>query len=63
MTNVLLLNTSEFYPSITKKVVNEALKLAKECTRISEEKMNITKHCRKFLLYHNEESWIKKRSL
>ena len=49
-----------FYPSITEKTVNEALKLAKEYTRISEDKMNIIKHCRKSLLYLNEELWIKK---
>ena len=44
----------EFYPSITEKGVNEALKLAKEYNRISEAKMNIIKHRRKSLLFHNE---------
>ena len=50
----------KFYPSIMEKAVNKALKLAKEYTRISEDKMNIIKHCHKWLLYHNEELWIKK---
>ena len=50
----------EFYPSITEKAVKEALKLAKEYTWISEDKMNIIKYCRMSLLYHNEELWIKK---
>ena len=34
-------NIREFYPSITEKAVNEELKLAKEYTRISEDKMII----------------------
>ena len=42
------------------KAVNEALKLAKEYTRIPEDKMNIIKYCCKSLLYHNEELWIEK---
>ena len=42
------------------KAVNEVLKLAKEYNRIPEDKMNIIKHCRKSLLYHNEEISIKK---
>ena len=34
-------NIREFYPSITEKAVNEALKLAKEYTRIPEDKKDI----------------------
>ena len=44
-----------------KKAVNEVLKLAKEYTRIPEEKMDIIKHCHKSHIYYNEEIWIKKR--
>ena len=40
------------------KVRVEALKLAKEHTVISEEKINIIKNCFKSILYH-EELWIK----
>ena len=50
----------EFYSLISEKAVNEALKLAKEYNRISKDKKNIIKHCRKSLLYLNEELWIKK---
>ncbi len=35
---------------------------SQEYTRISEDKMNIIKYCRKSILFHNEELWIKKRS-
>ena len=42
----------EFDPSITEKSVDEALKLAKEYIEISEDKINIIKHCRKSILYH-----------
>ena len=50
----------EFYSSIMEKAVNEALKLAKEYTRIPKDKMNMIKRCHKFLLYRNEVLWIKK---
>ena len=36
------------------------LKLAKEYIVISEDKINIIKHCRKSILCHDEELWIKK---
>ena len=49
-----------FYPSITEKTLDEALKLAKEYILISEEKINIIKHCHKSLLYHYKGLWFKK---
>ena len=50
----------EFYPSITEKAVDAAVKLAKEYILISKDDINIMKHCRKSLLYHNDELRIKK---
>ena len=49
-----------FYSCITEKAIDEALNLAKECIVISEDNINIIKHCGKSILYHNEELWIKK---
>ena len=61
MINAPLLNDiGEFNPSITEKAEDEALKRAKEYILILEDKINITKHCPKSLLYHNEDLWIKK---
>ena len=50
----------EFYPSITEKVFEEALSLAREYMFIPEDKIMIIRHCRKSLLYYNEDVWIKK---
>ena len=44
----------------TEKSIDETLKLAKEYIVISVDKINIIKYCRKSILYHNEELWIKK---
>ena len=54
-----LLNNWEVYPSITEKAAREALKVAKKYIVISEANINILKHCRKSILYHNEELCIK----
>ena len=45
---------------IKEGTVNEPLKLSKEYIVISEDKINIIKHCRKSILYHNEELKTKK---
>ena len=48
------------YPSITEKALDEELNMAKEDILISEDKINIIKHCHISLLNHNEEFLIKK---
>ena len=50
----------KFFSSITEKSVNEALKLAKGYTVISEDEIIIINYCHKSILYHNEILWIKK---
>ena len=50
----------ENYPSITEKTVDEDLNPAKEHMSIIEDNINIIKHYRKSLLYHNDSLWITK---
>ena len=51
-----------FYPSITKKLLIDALKWAKSMTEISEEEKNIILHCRRTFLYTENDCWNKKEN-
>ena len=52
----------EFYPSITEKFLEKVIIFAKQHTEIAEKDFRIIKHCRKSLLYHEDEAWKKKES-
>ena len=52
----------EFYPSITQKLLEEVMVFAKQHTEIAEKDLRIIKHCRKSLLYNEDEAWKKKES-
>ena len=50
------LDIMEFYPSITEKILDNALLFAKQHIEISDKDLRIIKHCRKSLLYHENET-------
>ena len=50
----------DFHPSITENTINKSVDLAKEYITIPDEKIQLIHHCRKSILYHNNEIWIKK---
>ena len=50
----------DFYPSITEKLLNQALSFASEHTAISSHEIEVIKHTKKTLLFHMNEPWIKK---
>ena len=52
----------DFYPSITEGVLTKAIDLAKDYISLSSDSVDIIHHCRRSLLYHNGELWIKKDS-
>ena len=52
----------ELYPSITETILEEVIVFAKQHTEILEKDLRIIKHCRKSLLYHEDEAWKKKES-
>ena len=52
----------EFYCSITETILDNGLSFAKQHVEISDKDLRITKHCRKSLLYHDNEAWKKKNS-
>ena len=54
------LDIMEFYPSITETVLDNAISFALQHTSIAEEDLRIIKHCRKSLLYNDDEPCKKK---
>ena len=50
----------DFYPSISEKLLNEALAWASDLTTITENDISIIKHARKSLLFGNGKLWTKK---
>ena len=50
----------DFYPSISEKLLSEALNYGKQFIAISEDDREIIMHVRKSLLFDNNTSWIKK---
>ena len=50
----------DFYPSISEKLLNEALAWASDLATITENDISIIKHARKSLLFSNGKLWTKK---
>ena len=50
----------EFCPSITETILDNAISFVLQHTSIAEEDLRIIKHCRKLLLYNDNEPWKKK---
>ena len=55
---LIQLDVAEFYPSISEEILHNAILFAQE-HNILEKDLHITKHCRKSLLYNNNEPWKK----
>ena len=54
------LKIKDFYPSITEEILEKSLEFAKQYVDITEKNIQSIKHCRKSLLFLNDESWKKK---
>ena len=53
---------NNLYPSITKKLLNNAISFAKQhIVNINEHKI-VIKHARKSLLFNNKQIWVKKKN-
>ena len=52
-------NVTDFYPSITEKLLTNGLKFSERILCIKEKEKQIISHARKSLLFNNVESWIK----
>ena len=54
------LDIVEFYPSISCKLLTDALNFARKYTDIDEDTQNVIMHARKSLLFNKDELWVKK---
>ena len=54
------LDIKEFYPSISEETLNKSINFAENYSSISLENIRITKHCRKPLLFYNNDPCKKK---
>ena len=48
----------DFYPSISKTLLTNAIRFAKEYTEIGEADINVIPHARKTLLFANDSIWV-----
>ena len=51
------LDITEFYPSISKEILDNVILFAQKYINIPEKDLHIIKYCRKSLLYNNNEPW------
>ena len=58
----IIFDIKDFYPSISMKLLNDAIKFAMQHTEISNEDICTIEHARKSLLFHSNQSWMKKES-
>ena len=58
--NFIVFDIKDFYPSISKKLLTDALNFAKSKVTITEEETNIVFHARKSLLFNKDQTWMKK---
>ena len=57
---LIQLDITEFYPSITEQILDDAINFDKQHTNITDKNLRIIKYCHKSLLFNNNESWKKK---
>ena len=50
----------DFYPSISETLLNKCLDYAKLITPLKESEIEIIRHARKSLLFHQNSTWVKK---
>ena len=50
----------DFYPSISKQLLTDAINFARQFIEIKDDKVSIILHCRKSLIFSRDSAWIKK---
>ena len=56
---VTVFDIQEFYPFITEQLLKDSILFAQTSAGISSNDIEIVFHCRKSLLYHDNQPWIK----
>ena len=58
----IMFDIKDFYPSISKELLTDALTFAETIINLDDQDKKITYHSRKSLLFNQEQTWMKKRS-
>ena len=53
-------DVENFYPSISEKLLIDAINFAKSSSKIAEQDLSIIMQSRKIMLFQNSEPWVKK---
>jgi hypothetical protein len=61
-TRFIKFDICNFYPSITKHLLDKAILFAKQHTKVTEKEITIIKHARKSLLFNQSTEWVKRNS-
>ena len=61
-THLRRIRIENFYPSITEKLLTDAITFAKQHTSITDRDIDIIMHSRKSLLFDQNTAWIKKNN-
>lgn len=56
----IVFDIKDFYPSITKKLLSDAIKFAKSITHLSTKDVRIINHARKSLCFSDDSAWMKR---
>ena len=56
----MIFDIKDFYPSISKQLLDDAISFAQQHIKINNEDLSIIQHARKSLLYNKEIPWQKK---
>ena len=57
----VMFDIEEFYPSISEKLLKDSLIFAQRYSNMSNQDKEVIFHCRKSLLFHNNDPWIKNK--
>ena len=57
-----MFDIDSFYPSISEKLLLDAVNYAKNYTTVTDHQIDIIMHCRKSLLFDNDAPWVKRNN-
>ena len=57
----VVFDIEEFYPSISEKLLKDSITYAENHIEMSAKEKEVLFHCRRSLLFHNDEPWIKSK--
>ena len=58
----VVFDIDSFYPSISEKLLLDAVNYAKNYTTVTDHQIDIIMHCRKSLLFDNDAPWVKRNN-